>query len=250
MDHIQKNNLANIPIEWLETYGKNIKVGICDIGFDTNHKALKHAISEYKLFGGGCNKNHGTHVAGIIASKPNNISSVKGLAMESKLYLAGINTNANLGYKTLIEALKWILEINVDVLNLSFAYSERNKKIEELLQKIAENTLIVSSYSTDLSYPHKYEFVISAGIEDENADINYVGEFMSTSINNGYIKMSGSSMSTAFVSSVACLAKSYNSKITKEEFLSEIKGETKLDIRKNNNIIYGNRNNYLNIRFD
>ena len=250
MDNIQKNNLAKIPREWLETNGKNIKIGICDTGFNINHKALKHAISDYRLFGGNKNKEHGTHVAGIIASKPDDINSVKGLATLSKIYLAGISTNSGLGYKTLEMALTWVKEINIDVLNLSIAYLEKNKKLERLLEGIAQKTLIISSYSTELKYPHSYDYVVSVGIDDNEADINYIGEFVSASANNGYIKMRGSSMATAFVSSVACLAKSYNKEITKKEFLDKICGEIKLDIKKNNNIIYGNQSNYLNIHFD
>ena len=249
MDRI-RNNLSRIPKEWLETSGRNVKVGVCDTGFNINHKALKNAITDYRLLGGNNNKEHGTHVAGIIGSRPDDIRVTNGLAKMSKMYLAGISTNSGLGYKTLSMALEWMAEVGVDVLNLSLAYFERDKKLEALLEEIARNALIVSSYSVSLNYPHSYDYIVSVGVDDCEADVNYFGEFMSTSASNGYITMRGPSMATAFVSSVACLAKSYDKKITKKEFLSEICGEAKLDVKKNNNIIYGNRNNCLNILFD
>lgn len=63
--------MVGAPLEWGETKGESIKVGIIDTGVDCKHPDLKNRIVKTRNFvdpdpESMCDENgHGTHVAGI-----------------------------------------------------------------------------------------------------------------------------------------------------------------------------------------
>lgn len=214
--------LSQIPKEWIETSGEGIRVGIIDSGCDTKHKNLR--ISDYKIFGQE-NLFHGTHISGIISSNAKNYS-VNGLCNKSEIVFAACDFVDYQSLINLLKALEWIREKNVDVLNLSFALKKDYDQIRKILKEISEKTIICSSYSKELHYPHSYDFVVSVGHkETDKADVIAPGKFISTSLNDSYTELSGSSMATAFMSSVFGVAKAYNNKLTKESILNKINGK-------------------------
>jgi subtilisin len=85
--------MVGAPLEWGETTGKGIKVGIIDTGIDINHQDLKGRVKDYVNFSFSDRKDildengHGTHVAGIIAAERNNVGII-GVAPEADLYIA------------------------------------------------------------------------------------------------------------------------------------------------------------------
>ena len=237
MSHSQNNFLSRIPEDWLLTRGKNVKVGVCDTGCDLSHKALQKTNIEHESFGGGANKSHGTQIAGIIVGNPDDIYTFQSMSPLSNMFFADIQTKGDLAYKSFRQALEWIIESKVDVLNLSFAYPNDNEEIKKLLIDISKNTLIFCAYSPILEFPHSYDEVISVGMSDEPVNIITDGECFSTGLNNKYSKVRGTSFSTALMSSVGCLAKSYDKEIDKEKFLLTVKGNKKMEKIKDRNII-------------
>ena len=214
--------LSKVPKDWVETRGEGIKIGVVDSGCDVAHKNLN--ISEYRVFGQE-NLHHGTHIAGIISSNAKNYS-INGFCHKSEIIFAACDFVNFQSLSHLIKSLEWIKEKNVDVLNLSFALKKDYEQIKKILKEISEKTIICCSYSKDLPYPHSYDFVISVGKnKTDKADIIAPSKFVSTSPNNGYSELSGSSMATAFVTSVFGLAKSYDKKISKDSILIKISGE-------------------------
>lgn len=213
--------LSNVPKEWIETNGQGVRIGIIDSGCDQTHKNLK--ISDYKIFGQE-NLTHGTHIAGIISSNAKN-HSIHGFCNKSEIVFASCDFVNYQSLINLIKALEWMSEKKLDILNLSFALKKDYDKIKKILEKISEKTIICASYSKDLPYPHSYDFVVSVGKnETDNADIIAHAKFISTYPNNNYSELSGSSMATAFVSSVFGIAKAYNKNISLDSIINKIKG--------------------------
>ena len=222
--------VSRIPEEWKETNGKNIRIGIIDSGCDINHKSLN--VSEYKVFGKE-NLIHGTHIAGIISSNAMNYSH-SGYCKDSEIIFAACDFVDSQSLIHLIEALEWMKEKNVDVLNLSFALKKNYEKIYNILFEMSKKTIICCSYSEKMPYPHKYNFVVSVGKkETDNADVVAPSKFISTFPDDNYSELTGSSMASAFVSSVMGIAKSYDCNLSKDSILNTISGNSLIVPEKN-----------------
>lgn len=69
----------------------NIKVGIVDGGFETNHEDLNLTIiNPNENMTTSHTKNHGTHVAGIIGATANNDVGITGIVWDKELYCADV----------------------------------------------------------------------------------------------------------------------------------------------------------------
>lgn len=246
----QVKRLCQVPEKWLSTLGYDANIGIIDSNCEIKNVNIKHAIKKYNNFGIIGHKEHGTHVTGIICSDSKNIYNGIGLSTKANIYFNAIKINSDGGHEYLLNALN-NLPSNIDVINLSIAYSKENLKIKSKLFELYEKGVIVNcAYSNIYGYPHSYESVISVGNEqDKNADINTQDRFISTSDLNGYIRMNGTSMGTAFVSSIAGCAKSYNKAINKSYFLNSIIGDKFLELDINKNILNNNEEKQIILRF-
>ena len=82
--------MVGAPLEWSETMGEGVRVGIIDTGIDTDHPDLRNRIKKCADFTGTGRDNvedengHGTHVAGIIAAEKNKIGVI-GVAPKADL---------------------------------------------------------------------------------------------------------------------------------------------------------------------
>jgi major intracellular serine protease len=212
--------ISKIPKEWILTKGRGVKIGILDSGCFTSHKNLN--IKEYKKFG-LTSENHGTHIAGIINSNAKNYS-IHGLCTEADIYFAGCDFTQQNNVVYLYNALEWLKSKKLDVLNLSFALKTDYESVREILKEISNNCIICCAYSEKLKYPHSYEFVVDIDNE-KKASVYAEGNFISTSTKNGYRELTGSSMSTAFVTSVFGIAKAFNKRLTIQEILNTVNGK-------------------------
>lgn len=216
------NQLSRIPVEWRMTQGDNTFLGIIDTNIDD-----REYIINKRLFGYNDNKKHSESVLGIILDK-----SIKGLANKTKVNYAGIAMDSST-YDNFVDALEWISKFELDVLNLSLAYKDDYVRIKALLQEISKRTLVICAYSDSLKYPHSYDFTVAVGNKaNQVADI-----VISDVLGRRDEQFRGSSMSCAFVSSIACLAKSHDKNISKDEFINRINGNRELEIKS----MYDNR---------
>ena len=103
------NYLSNIYDKWINTKGLGAKVGIIDSGFDVQNIYLKDKIVQYYDYG-SIDKDHGTHVFGIMALNANITGSFKGFAYESKYYLASVA----MGHKNCIKYILINFEQNFE----------------------------------------------------------------------------------------------------------------------------------------
>ena len=119
-------NLSGAPLEWRETTGIGINVGIIDTGIDLNHYDLKGRVKKYINFTSNDRRNvfdengHGTHVSGIVAASRNNFGVI-GTAPMCNLYIAKAFDKNGFGKdENVIKSINWMLENNVKIINMSF----------------------------------------------------------------------------------------------------------------------------------
>ena len=206
---------------------------------------------------------HGTHVSGIIAAKANNGIGIAGIARNCRLM--PVRTSFKFGGGTYIQnddaaaAIVYAADNGADVINMSWGDTVRAFIIEDAIEyahhqgcvlvSAAGNSAVSGSY-----YPAGLKTVISVaglGRERQMYDSSNFGatisvaapaeEILSTELNDGYGKRSGTSMAAAHVSGVAALVLSENPHTTNTEvqekliatanplFITELVGAGSLD---------------------
>jgi subtilisin family serine protease len=108
--------VARVGVPSSDSNGFGVGVAILDTGIDLVHKDLEVASSGFSAFGGSCrdDNGHGTHVAGIVAARNNNID-VMGVAPSAQLYCVKVLDGSGSGSDaTIMAGLDWVLD-NHDV---------------------------------------------------------------------------------------------------------------------------------------
>jgi subtilisin len=224
--------------------GNGIKVGILDTGIDTGHEDLIVAggisfvpnTSSYNDDNG-----HGTHVAGIIAAKDNQVG-IKGLAPNVQLYSIKVLDDDGLGqYSQIIDGIEWATQQGLHMVNLSLAGKESSYALKLAVDEAYKKGLYIiaasgnhtnNTFSEDQSvyYPAKYESVIAVGAVDKyNKHPKFSGsgpeleivapgvDIYSSFMNNTYETHTGTSMATPYVTAIYALYKeAYPNKTTAE----------------------------------
>ncbi|WP_188647867.1 S8 family peptidase [Marinithermofilum abyssi] len=126
------------PKAWNYTQGRGIKVAVIDTGIANDHPALK---GNYK---GGVNilsqmftpydyNGHGTHVAGTIAGRANDMGLV-GVAPRVHLYaVKAFNRKGSANLSDLLSAINWCIENKMDVINMSFGMAKVSDTLRQAI---------------------------------------------------------------------------------------------------------------------
>ncbi|MGG3004700.1 S8 family serine peptidase [Geobacillus stearothermophilus] len=222
--------------------GKGVKIAILDTGVDLHHPDLSVA-------GGACllsycpnsyqdDNGHGTHVAGIIAAKDNNIGSV-GVAPEASIYALKVLDRYGEGnVSTILAGIEWAIKHQMDIINLSLAAPEDVPVLKEAVEKAYKSGILVVAAAGNnghangagdtVEYPAKYDSVVAvAAVNQDHVRMPYSatgaavemaapGEGIYSTVpvsldpdgrHDGYTYMSGTSMAAPFVSGVLALYK-------------------------------------------
>ncbi|MCR8745757.1 S8 family serine peptidase [Romboutsia lituseburensis] len=198
---------------------KKIKIAILDSGINQAHQELREKVKEMSNFTKSNSKdnlNHGTPIAGILASN----NKLKGILGNLEIYSAKIiNDDGTIHEDSVIDAINWAIEKDVDIINMSFGFRHNSAKLEKAINlAIQNNILIVASagnkYGLNTDYPARYRDVISVGSINSNLElskfnpvdkIDFVApgeKILSASNLGGYKLYVGSSFSTPFVTGV------------------------------------------------
>ncbi|ARP42495.1 Subtilisin BL [Geobacillus thermodenitrificans] len=237
-------NLPAIDTEagWTLSRGKQtVPVAIIDSGVDLTHPDLAHRLSHgYNVLADNRSPDdengHGTHVAGIIASQPNNGEGIAGITWFNPIMAVKV-LNAD-GYGTSIDVAKgiyWAVDRGAKVINLSLGNYQPSSVLEEAIRYAdAHDVVLVAASGNDStsqpSFPAAYPEVISVGAVDP--DLSYAlysnyGDYVdvvapgtniaSTFTGHRYAALSGTSMAAPHVTALAALIRSVNPRLTNDE---------------------------------
>lgn len=241
--------LVGAPLEWKETMGEGVRVGIVDTGICCTHPDLKNRIKDGANFTmedrGTINDyvGHGTHVAGIVAAEKNG-SGVVGVAPMADLYIAkAFDKTGKTTYPAIEKSILWLIDKGVDVINMSFSSPTATKRYSELIKLVKRHgiTMICAAGNegaesvNTIGYPASFAETIAVSAVDINkniADFNSKGSaaeiaaaginIYSTYLNNGYATLSGTSMATPIITGAVAILQAkgkmrYSRKLTPDE---------------------------------
>ena len=230
--------MVGAPLEWKETMGEGVKVGIIDTGICSKHIELRDRIKDGADFTGAGKDNiedengHGTHIAGIIGAEKNGIGVV-GVAPRADLYVAkAFAADGKTDYEAIEKSVRFLRDRKVDVINMSFSSGYSTAKYRTLIWDTYRRGITVvcaagnegSHGDNTIGYPASYPETVSVSAVDINkniADFSSRGkaaeicaagiDVYSTYLNGGYATLSGTSMACPIITGAVAIlqAKGY-----------------------------------------
>ena len=241
--------MVGAPLEWHETMGEDIKVGIIGTGVDSDHIELKGRIKDGANFYGKNSDDfeddngHGTHICGIVAAEKNGVGVV-GVAPKADLYVAkAFGKDGKTSYPAIEKSMNWLIDKGVDVINMSFSSSATSPQYKALISKVHERgiSLICAAGNeggmgeNTIGYPANFPETVAVSAVDINkniADFNSRGkaaeisaagiDIYSTYLDGGYATLSGTSMATPIITGAVAILLSkgklrYGRRLTPDE---------------------------------
>ena len=154
----------------------NITIAVIDSGIDMQHPDLKNAITEYKNFLRGSDKDfvgHGTHVSGIIAATANNGIGISGVCGGKILALKALPRDGQeFDAPAYYRALRYVIG-KAEVLNLSLGGEKDPAEIDILRDVIAAGVVVIAAMGNEYDegnpteYPAAIREVCAVGATDE-----------------------------------------------------------------------------------
>ncbi len=223
------HDIVNTYEAWGVTKGAGVTVAVVDSGV-ANHDDLDGNVIVRESVGswGDLTSNHGTHVAGIIAAQMGNGKGGAGIAPEAKIYSErvfgeGSTSDIVRGINNVITAKR--SNPSIKVMNMSLGGYTYSWSMEYAVRRaISVGITVVAAMGNDVSniqcYPAALNIPGLIAVQSSTAantlspfsnygpwaDVTAPGsDIMSTVFNNGYSKMSGTSMATPVVAGVCAL---------------------------------------------
>lgn len=234
--------MTEVKAMWALGYkGLNVPVAVVDTPVDYNHVYLKNRIlkADDGSYGWDFDRNlpaepaetanHGTHVAGIVASEHTSLTKL-GIAPEAKIIIGSfLGDDGGGSLEGAIKALKYVGARGAKIINASWGGTECSKNLRDTIQALSDQGVLVvvasGNESLDLdrypSYPAIFQSphqITVAAIRDNgqmesfsNNSYEYVNiaapgvDIYSTIANNSLGYMSGTSMAAPFVAGAAAV---------------------------------------------
>jgi len=222
-------SLLGIPDVWTSTMGEGVKVAVLDTGVDQDHPDLKTAIIGTKDFTGDGIEDlngHGTHCAGVIGARLNEVGFV-GAAPKSQILVGKVLGNDGRGNLSWIaDGIDWAVDQGTHIISMSLGGPGSSHRLYQAIHTALAKGLFVicaagnegSLFQNSIGYPGRYGGVITVAAHDRNGnrsgfssrggeiDVMAPGSnIWSTYKDGGYAELSGTSMATPFVAGLAAL---------------------------------------------
>jgi len=201
--------------------GRGVSIALIDTGIDRQHPDLRDGLIESRNFvdqdPSFDSDIHGTALAGVIVSHPNNRIGIVGLAPDVRLLALKAcwqsqpkQIAARCNSFTLAKALAFAIEQHADIVNLSLT-GPPDPLLSQLVQRaIAAGAIVVAARSDDASFPAREPGVVAIGLEPggiAQSELLNGSDILSTSPGGGYDFFHGVSLLAAQVSALTALLK-------------------------------------------
>lgn len=230
--------------------GKDVVIGVVDTGIDRTHPELMDRIIYSRNFVAHDQNRfdqdeHGTTVAGVIASAANNKLGIVGVAPDVKLMVFKscwqdrVTRRAKCDSVSLMKALVDVINQQPDIVNLSLAGPD-DLLIRRLLKAASDRGIVLVAAvdpRSKSSFPASMDEVIAVGTPigtDESADTFGIlapgTDVLTTTPGATYAFRSGSSMATAYISGIAALMKERQPTLSGEQIRVHLRSTSSSNI--------------------
>lgn len=213
---------------WQRTMGsQEVLVAVLDTGIDSSHEDLDGQVVAEANFTDsptpGDVHGHGTHIAGIIAAKNNDIGII-GMAPDSRLLNAKVADDMGRCHASaLAEGIVWAVDNGASVINISVEIRGDSPELEKAIDYAwSEGSLVIGAAGNDGNdspvYPAGYDNCIAVAATNQDdglAVLSNHGDWVdvaapgfgiySTLPDDGYGLKTGTSFACAYVSGMAAL---------------------------------------------
>ena len=222
-------SMVGVPEQWQQTRGQGIRVAVLDTGIDENHVDLAEAIDDARDFtrsrSGPIDKQgHGTHVAGTIAARQNDVGVI-GVAPECRLLVGKVLGDDGSGTAAGVAAgIDWACDSGAQIISMSLGSARSSEVIHAAIVRATEKgRFVICAAGNDgrpssVNYPGRWSNTIAVAAVDRSGrvtrfssrgaevDVSAPGQdVLSTYLNGGYAKLSGTSMAAPMVAGVVTL---------------------------------------------
>ena len=221
--------LLRLPDVWRRTQGQGVRIAVLDTGVDSDHPDLAGAIEQVRDFtaeGIEDLNGHGTHCAGIIGARKNDIGFI-GVAPSSSLLIGKVLRNSGGGtLESVANGVQWAVDERVDIISMSLGAADGSHRLFEVIHTaLAKGAVVICAagnsgalFTNSVGYPGRYGSVITVAAHDQHgqpsgfssrgSEIDFMApghDIWSTYRQGGYAKLSGTSMAAPFVAGLAAL---------------------------------------------
>lgn len=225
---------------WNYSTGSGVVVAVIDVGVDLNHEDLSNNINKKSydaatgsspsvLYDNG-EISHGTHCAGIIGAERNNNIGISGVAPDVSIMSVSADFNSADIDEQLADGINWARRSGASIMSCSWFGSTESPIIKEAIDSAIENGRLGqgcvmvfcagnSFIGSPVKFPANYrEEVFAVGNVENNGVWNFTScngesllvcapgtDILSTTVNNNYGRMTGTSMACPHVAGVVAL---------------------------------------------
>ncbi|WP_117363756.1 S8 family serine peptidase [Natrarchaeobaculum sulfurireducens] len=236
---------VNCSGAWDETLGdSDVVISVVDQGIAYDHENLEANMDDRTgaVFVGrgsdpypvNSNETHGTIVAGIAGGETDNGIGHAGISDCSMLSARALNEHSSGSLADIADAIQWSADQGADVINLSLGSRSHWQTLANACRyAVDQGSLPVAAAGNEgstVSYPAAYDSVLAVSAIDSNdrlasfsnrgpeIDLAAPGSnVLSTTLNDGYTRASGTSMAAPVVAGVAGLVLSVYPDLSPEE---------------------------------
>lgn len=208
--------------------GKGVRVGVVDTGIDALHSELRGGVAFTKNFvvdekgDAGIPERHGTAIAGVVAAQGNNATGIVGVAPDAELvglracWQEKTDRRGKCSSFTLARAINFAIIKDLDILNLSLQ-GHPDPLLERLIERArGQGIVVVAAYDPTRKkhFPAEHPGVLAVADSSRQVAIAQKSiaffaapgtDILTTTPNESYDFLSGSSLSAAHATGVVAL---------------------------------------------